>query len=157
MINYSITPRKNPVNKVTMYHAQAQTVAPVDLVSLARDISSQCTVTIHDVKAVISALEEHITRKLQNGNSVRLGDLGSFHVTLVGKGAPTAAEHTTDLIKAVRVRFVCSSRMRNAFRVDNGVIGFRRIGVVELPAEEDKNPDDTKPEEGGGGEVSPEQ
>lgn len=131
MINYSVVSKKNPVNKKVTYHAQAVSTSPMLLTALAKDISSQCTVTIHDVKAVLSALEEHVTRALLNGNTVRLGDLGSFHVTLAGKGTDTREEYSTDLIERVRVRFICSAAMRSVFNPKNKEVTFKRVAVAE--------------------------
>ena len=131
MINYSIVSKKNPVSKQVTYHAQSLSTSPIALATLAKDISAQCTVTVHDVKAVLSALEEHITRALQNGNSVRLGDLGSFHVTLCSRGAATKEEFGTELIERVRVRFVCSAAMRSSFELTNKEITFKKVALGE--------------------------
>ena len=53
---------------------------------------------------------------LENGNTVRLGDLGSFRLTMKSQGAPTAAEAKkkgAQLIKQVNVQFTKSTTMRD--------------------------------------------
>ena len=161
MINYSIVSRKHPTSKQVKYYAQAISNASVDLNQLAREISAQCTVTIHDVKAVLSALEEHITHRLQNGNTVRLGDLGSFRITLRGEGADQASEYASDKIQSISVRFLCSRRMRNAFKVGNEGISFRRLGVRgllnDLPADPNNPGGGNEEPDGGDGGLSPEE
>ncbi len=50
----------------------------MNLEQVATNISRECTVTVHDVKAVLSSLQEQIILALQDGKSVRFGDLGSL-------------------------------------------------------------------------------
>ena len=92
MIKYNVIPRKNPINKEVKYYAQMAPVNPVTLNDVAEAIASNCTVTLHDCKAVLSALQEQIALNLRNGNSVRLGDLGSFHPVMKSSGALSADE-----------------------------------------------------------------
>lgn len=70
MMNYKVVARKNPMTKEVKYYAQLVLATPVRLAALAEEISQQCTVTAHDVKVVLSAMEEHILRHLLNGKSV---------------------------------------------------------------------------------------
>ena len=89
MIKYQLISRKNPITKEYLYCAQAQAVTPVNLAEIAESISASCTVGMADIKAVLYALQEEIVRCLRNGQSVRLGDLGSFHARLSAKGVAT--------------------------------------------------------------------
>jgi predicted histone-like DNA-binding protein len=84
---------------------------------LSELISKECTLTAHDVKAVISALEEHVTRALLDGKSLRLGDLGSFHPTVKSKGADAVNKFKSKDIEKVNVRFVKNGAMRFNFSV----------------------------------------
>ena len=115
MIKYYLISRKNPATKQYMYCAQAVGVTPVKLDELADSISAACTVGMADIKAVLYALQEEIIRCLRNGQSVRLGDLGSFHARISSKGAATeelVAEKPHEYLKGVLVRFTPSSKMR---------------------------------------------
>jgi predicted histone-like DNA-binding protein len=82
MIKYNLISRKNPATKEFAFHATAVPVNPIGLDEIAEEISGKCTVTVHDIKAVVSALEEVTFKHLRNGNSVRLGNLGSFHARI---------------------------------------------------------------------------
>ena len=112
MLKYNLISRKNPVTKEFAFHASLVPVNPVRLAELAQEVSDNCTVTVHDVKAVISALEERIYKSLRNGQSVRLGDLGSFHPTISSSGAATEEEFSAENIRGIRVRFIGSSKLR---------------------------------------------
>lgn len=119
MLKYNVISRKNPLTKEYAYHASLVPVIPIHLAELAQEVSDTCTLTIHDIKAVISALEERIYKYLRNGNSVRLGDLGSFHPTISSSGAATAEEFSDENIRGIKVRFVCSSKLRYEMGLKN--------------------------------------
>ena len=72
---------------------------------MATRIQGSCTVTKADVYAVLVALEDVIMEALQNGEIVRLGELGTFQVSLSGKGAVTSEDYDTSLIKKARINF----------------------------------------------------
>lgn len=54
---------------------------------------------------------------LQDGKSVRLGDLGSFHVTALSKKSATQAEVDTTKVEKLNVRFRKSAMLRDALRL----------------------------------------
>ena len=126
MLKYRVIPRKNPQTKEVKFYAQLEHVVPVTIETLAQDISDSCTLTLHDVKAVLSALEEHISKALRFGKSVRLRDLGSFYPTLSSRGAETEKDFKTNMIKSVNVVFRKSAKMQYGFNVNNPEINFMR-------------------------------
>ncbi len=131
MLKYNVISRKNPQNQEVKYYGQLEAATPVKLSTLTDVISKQSTVTVHDVKAVLSALEEHIITHLYNGNSIRLGDLGSFHLTMKSEGTTTKDEFTSSNIKRVCVRFTPSSNMRYLMDKSNPNVQFQRVGEAE--------------------------
>lgn len=73
-----------------------------------------------DVKAVLDALQHKVIEALENGNTVRLGDIGSFCLTIKAEGAATAVEAKTKgakLIKQVNVQFTKSTAIRDSFDI----------------------------------------
>lgn len=119
MLKYNLVSRKDPQTKETIFYAQIAPVTPLPLLAMCEAISRQCTVTVHDVKAVLSALEEHITTALLNGQSVRLGDLGSFRATIKSASVKDAKQFKPSLIKGVNVCFSKGSAMRYKFSIKN--------------------------------------
>ena len=60
-------------------------MAPTTSVSLAqviKRVEKRSTVSSADVKAMLDALQYEVIDALQNGNTVRLGDLGSFRLSI---------------------------------------------------------------------------
>ena len=126
MIKYLLISRKNPITKEYAYHASAIPVTPVKLEEIAENISATCTVTSADVKAVLDALQAQVIKCLRNGQSVRLGDLGSFHARIASAGAVSEEDFSTDHIRGIRVRFTPSSKMRWELSTENPKVSLVR-------------------------------
>lgn len=125
MLKYNVIPRKSPVDKSVKYYGQLVPVTPVKMADLAENISKECTVTVHDVKAVLSALEEQLISQLRSGRSVRLGDLGSFRPTIGSEGVAQEADFTVSNIKGVRVRFLGSANLRYNLSKQHPSVAFQ--------------------------------
>ena len=106
-VNYTVVPKINPRDKeaAPKFYAQAQARGDVNIREMATRIQGSCTVTKADVYAVLVALEDVIVEALQNGEIVRLGELGTFQVSLSGKGAVTSEDYDASLIKKARINF----------------------------------------------------
>ena len=106
-VKYSVIPRINPRDRETdpKYYALVQSNGDVSLREMCERIQQSCTVTKADVHAVLVALEEVIVDALKGGEIIRLGDLGTFRVSLSSKGALTEKEYNTSLITRARILF----------------------------------------------------
>lgn len=117
LIKYVIRAKKNPLTKEVKFYPQ---MAPTTLVTLAqviKRVEKHSTVSSVDVKAVLDALQYEVIDALQNGNPVRLGDLGSFRLSIKVGGYETSAEAKkagANAIKAVNVQFTKSVAMKEA-------------------------------------------
>lgn len=89
---------------------------PVTLAQIVKRVEKRSTVSSDDVKAVLDALQYEVIEALEAGNTVRLGDIGSFRLTIKSQGVETAAEAKkkgAQLIKQVNVQFTKSTTMRD--------------------------------------------
>lgn len=117
MIKYVIRAKKNPIAKSVKYYPQIAPTMPVTLAQIVKRIEKRSTVSSADVKAVLDSLQYEVIEALQNGNSVRLGDLGSFRLSIKANGSTTSDEARrtgANAIKAVNVQFTKSTAMRDA-------------------------------------------
>lgn len=92
------------------------------LAQIVKQIEKRSTVSSADVKAVLDALQYEVIEALKNGNTVRLGDIGSFRLTIKAEGVATAIEAKikgAKLIKQVNVQFTKSTAMRDSFDIRN--------------------------------------
>ena len=109
MIKYHAVARKNPATKAIKYYPAVAKSQPVDLVDVATDITAFCTVTEPDVIAVLRALQKVMYSHLAQGHSIRLGDVGSFRVSLKSlKGQEEADKVTADDIRYARIVYTPS-------------------------------------------------
>lgn len=82
----------------------------VALEELASEISSRCTLTVHDVKACVSALSEVVGEHLGRGDTVQMGELGTLHATLrlnpnISAETKEGVQHNANAFEVKRVHF----------------------------------------------------
>lgn len=129
-MKYKVVKKRNPVSGRDCYCVQPVSSGTVTLEDLADEIEGTSTVSRADLVAVLSALERRIGDALLAGNTVRLGDLGSFRVSLRSRPRelPAQVNPRTD-VEEVKVRFRPSVRLGR--RVNPAALTYRRVG--ELP------------------------
>lgn len=127
IMKYKVVEGKNPKTEEPIFYAMAAPVTVVKESAIAREISQECTVTPHDILAVISSLEERIIAHVQQGQSVRLGMLGSFCPTVRSNSASTEKGFTIDNIRSIGVAFTPSATMRYQLAVNNPNVNFERV------------------------------
>lgn len=138
MIEYKVVERENPVTRQKVYYAQVARVRPLTLDKIAELIEKRSTVSSADIKAVLDALQFEILNALEEGFSVRLGDVGSFRATLTSRSAESAEAFLPSNIKRVRVQFSPSGTMLEEMALD-------RLSIHRM----DEAPEEGADEEGG--------
>ena len=127
MLTYHVIRRKNIKTGDILYYPQLVTAAADDRAKIIERIEKKCTLASADVKAVVDALEVEIIDCLQQGRSIRLGDLGSFRPSLrCGKGVTEEQSVSPAMIKRVHIVFHPSSRIRRALSVKDHAVSFYR-------------------------------
>ena len=91
MINYQVIPRRHLQSGKKYYYAQIAKVQPFGIDAIIEVISVRTTIASADVKAVLDALQNVTLRLVSEGQSLRLGDLGSFSPTLSSSRTDTEA------------------------------------------------------------------
>lgn len=143
-ILYSKRKLKTFNNSNVRYAIISKALGAVGINELAQEMAAESTVTRHDIKAVISSLEDHILANLRRGNTVKLGDLGSFSLTLKSALTEVPTDVNPSLVKGVKVRFTPSKAFKNAVRPDNEFVTFKPY----YPQEEQTDAPETGTEEG---------
>ena len=111
------------------YYPQMAPTTPMTLAQIVKRVEKRSTVSSADVKAVLDALQYEVIEALEAGNTVRVGDLGSFRLTMKSQGVETAAEAKkkgAQLIKQVNVQFTKSTTMRDSLMPACSTSPFRR-------------------------------
>ena len=107
MINYSLKERVNPQapQETRKQYAFVQNQGAVSLRHLATRISRESTISMMDTMAVLEGLLQVIPDLLAEGKIVRLGDLGTFRVTISSEGADTVDDFNVNMIKGLNLKF----------------------------------------------------
>ena len=71
----------------------------------ARPLAEISTVSSIDTLAVLESLLQVLPRHLLDSKIIRLGDFGSFRISLSSSGADTAENFTKSMIKGVKLLF----------------------------------------------------
>lgn len=143
--------RKNMMekDKPDMYYALAKSSGDIDIDEMAERIQRSSTVNWADVVCVLRALQTEMIESFKKGEIVRLGNLGSFYVTLRSAGALIQKDVKEGLIKGARVRFRPGKEIKKALKaLEYGK--YKPEGDKDDP----ENPDSGEkpgPNPGGGG------
>lgn len=129
MIKYYVVPRKNPMNKSVKYYGQMIAPQTVTLDTIASSIAARNTLTRPDILAVLAALQEEVISHLQQGHSVRLGDLGSMRASLSCTGALAKDTFTSKNIMRVKVVFYASPAIKYALQPSHPDVSFEKVAA----------------------------
>lgn len=117
-VRYILVPHKIPSkpDAPPTYYQRLKSSGEVSLRELANDIARESTVSQADTMAVIEGLLQNIPRYLAEGKIVRLGDLGSFHLSIQAEGSPHAEVVTPANIKRNRLHFRAGKLVRQMLK-----------------------------------------
>lgn len=106
-VQFKVVPKRNPakLDDPPKYYAQPVSRANISLRQVAKEIANASTVSVIDTLAVLEAFIETIPKELLRGNKVKLGDFGSFSITLKSEPAVTAEEVKSSQVSKTRIIF----------------------------------------------------
>lgn len=149
--------KKNPVKPEDpeKYYVQTTVSGEVTFETIARRIAKNTMAGRGDVLGVLASLVDEIIESLEEGNTVRMGDLGCMRVSVSSKGVDDPDKVSAANVKKARIIFVPSVMIKD--RVSR--INFRQAtasskngggtgGADEKP---DPMPVDPKPNPDEGG------
>ena len=125
-IDYIVAERFNPAkpSEQRKFYAQQKSRDEVNLRGFKKIISGRSTtVSAIDIQAVIEMFLQTIPELLADGRIVRLGDFGSFYITIKSSGSDTKDGFNSGLIKEVSVKFRPGKEMKKALKN----VSFNRI------------------------------
>lgn len=107
MIKYSLIQKVNPrdLEAPRKYYAVKQPQGDVSERELASRISRETMLGVVETSAVIEALLQAVPDLLLEGKLVRLGDFGSFRLTISGEGAESPETFNPSMISGPNLIF----------------------------------------------------
>ncbi len=117
-LKYSLMQRVNPRDPAAArkFYAVAVSKDHVDLRMLSTEISNISTVSSIDTMAVLESLVQVLPQYLLDGRTIKLGEFGTFRLTISSEGAETAEEFSSSLIKKVKLNFRPGKLISNALK-----------------------------------------
>ena len=99
--------RINPLDKEApkKWYVTQVTTAQADETEVAMELADETTLNPSEAMMAIRQLRKILLRRLLGGESVKLGNWGSFSVTLSSLGVPTKEEVNAKNIKSVNLNF----------------------------------------------------
>lgn len=110
--------RKNPQDKnaPVKYYPIQKTIRMVDETTVAEAIADETTLNPVEALMAIRQLRKILVRELLNSNSVKLGNWGSFGITLSTTGSETSEQVKANNVKTVNVRFTPGVELKEAMQ-----------------------------------------
>ena len=110
--------RKNPNDKeaAPKFYPVQSTIKQVDESTVAELIADETTLNPAEALMAIRQLRKVLIRELLNSNSVKLGNWGSFSITLSTEGADTAANVKATNVKQINVRFTPGTELKEGLQ-----------------------------------------
>lgn len=110
--------RRNPLkpDEVMKWYPVQNTVKMVDESEVAELIADETTLNPMEAQMAIRQLRKIVQRLLLDGKSVKLGNWGSFNVSLNTEGAATKDELTARNVKSVNINFQPGDELKAAMQ-----------------------------------------
>ena len=117
-IDYIVAERFNPVSpeEPRKYYAQQKSRDEVTFREISNVISERSTVNSIDITGVIESFVKVIPEFLTAGSIVRLGDFGSFYITIKSSGSDTKEGFKENMIKEVSIKFRPGKEIKKALK-----------------------------------------
>ncbi|MBP3227928.1 MAG: HU family DNA-binding protein [Bacteroidaceae bacterium] len=123
-IRYKIIPRKQPGKQGEVKYYGVQRSSQIDADQFIENIVQKNTCTRADVLAVLASIKEELVASIRNGQSVTLGELGTFRFTIKTQGVEQKKDFSADNIKKVCVRFLPSRTLMYDTSRQNPAVTF---------------------------------
>jgi predicted histone-like DNA-binding protein len=116
----TITPigKTNPTNPDApmLYYPKATKTGEIDLEELSDQIAYSSSLTQSDCFAVIISLVATVSRELDAGKIVRLGQLGAFQISVKGTGSATPEAVSPKNVRSASVIFRSGKKFKTMLK-----------------------------------------
>ena len=119
MLNYIVSKvlmKIGPKKGKTMYFAKADKPRIITFEEVIKDIAEMSSLTTGDVRNAIDRLAYYLHRELAEGNTVQLGQIGTFSVQAAGKQMEKEEDVTAATIKTPKIRFYLNAYLHESMK-----------------------------------------
>ena len=101
-------------SSVKKWYATLKRISLVREKQVAQYIADETTLNPKEAEMALAQLQKVLIRELLAGNSVQLGDWGSFNLTCNSMGHDAREQVTGNSIQKLKVRFTAGKDLKNA-------------------------------------------
>ncbi|WP_075603039.1 HU family DNA-binding protein [Saccharicrinis aurantiacus] len=101
---------------IKKFYANTTSSGELTLDKLTKRIEKNSTVGGADIRAVLYAMVEMMQESLEDGQIVRLGDLGSLRVNVKSKGEENESDVTASSITGAKAVFTPSTKLKDMLK-----------------------------------------
>ncbi len=131
----------------TMFYAQVDKPKVIEYEDVIKDIAEMSSLTTGDVRNAIDRLAYYLQRELTEGNTVKLGQIGTFRVAVPSRYVETEKEVNASILKKAKIQFYIN-------RTLSSVAQNIRFAVYRGNQKVDEStPTPTPPQGGGEGSI----
>jgi predicted histone-like DNA-binding protein len=118
-VKFNVVAKINPQMKdqPKKYYATAQSSGEADIRKMAKEIAEITTVSLPDVIATLESLVMIIPRHIEQGEIVRLGELGSLRISLSSEGSDAEEEVNAGNIRSAKYIFNPGSELQATLKM----------------------------------------
>lgn len=120
------------------YYGMAKSTGITGLKELCNLICARAAFSPADVRSMLESLDWVMDHELRGGRTVKLGELGTFRMSLRSEGTATEKEFTAHKIKKGRIIFTPGAVLKE-------VCGEVSFEPYDKPAEEEENEEPNEP------------
>ncbi len=115
-IFYNKVQRKNPSEPTepAKWYPALRRINQLKEKQVAMEIADETTLNPKEAEMALSQFKKVLIRALLGGQSVQLGDWGTFYLTLSSEGSATEAEVTSAKVKKINIRFQPGKELKEA-------------------------------------------
>ena len=116
IMKYKLVQRTNPQDKSApgKWYANAVNEGTISKSEITKEISGRSSLTRGDISNVLENLIDELPKYLVMGKSVKLGEFGTFRLSLSSDGANNVEEFTAGMIKNAKVVFTPGKLLKEA-------------------------------------------
>jgi len=114
-MKYKLIERGNPADPAApkKWYASPIISEKVSLKTISKEISSRSSLTAGDISNVLSNLLDEMPKYLIGGNSIKLGDFGTFRLSFSSEGAETIDDFSASKIRGMKIVFTPGKDLKN--------------------------------------------
>ena len=117
-IKFNVIDKRNPADPEApnKYYASSFMTGKMGIEELTSRVEKISTVSGADIRAVLYAIVDVVPEIMSEGNSVTIGDLGAFRISISSEGSETPEKVTSTNIRSSKILFTPGKKFKTMLK-----------------------------------------